>query len=186
MKKLFLLITLLTVITTQAQGTIDFSIYQDVKLAIMEDDHGNTPFTPDVRLDFTFNGGDADSKVWGFLGGTVQYADLHGGSFFRWGLQGGMGIKSGIQIDRLKIDWDSKIEPYIGLAKIDRGVGNTLGNISFEMGVNWALVLSDSFDIVAKTNIMQRGDLEFFGDDSASFRPWDWQPQFSVGLRYKL
>lgn len=187
MKTLFKVLILISCLNMYSQSGIGIQLTQDVRLATIKDDHGNKPFTTDLRLDVSMNGGNIDSNNWGFLGLTFEQANLHSGKFIRYGLQGGWAFKSGIHINTkyLKLDLDTKVEPYVGLSVINRMNGNR-NWLSFECGFNWVFELKNNFDTILKTNLMQRGDLEVFNDKSANFKPWDWQPQFSVGFRYTI
>lgn len=187
MKTIIKILILVVGLNMYSQGSVGIQLTQDVKLATIKDDHGNEPFTTDLRLDVSMNGGNESSTNWGFVGVTFEYADLHGGKFIRYGLQGGWAFKSGIHINTkaLRLDLNTKIEPYIGASKINRS-GDSLGFFSFECGFNWVFELGGNFDIIAKTNLMQRGDLEVYNDKSASFKPWDWQSQFGIGFRYTI
>ena len=56
MKQIVLLFALMFTITSLSQGQLELIVTQDAKLSILEDDHGNKPFTPDIRIDFRMNG----------------------------------------------------------------------------------------------------------------------------------
>ena len=82
MKKLTLLLFLITA-TITAQQAIGFAVYQDVKLAITKDDgHGNTSYTPDLLVRLSLQGSERA------IGHSVysigyQWAQLFGGEFHR-------------------------------------------------------------------------------------------------------
>lgn len=177
MKKLTVIPLLLFLITLQAQSRISLKFVQDIRLATMEDDHGNKPFTTDVRFEFNMQGN--GEQEWMYLGWNVEYADLSGGSFLRWGFQGGYTMK------RYLLNVPLKFSPNLGAGIIHRK-GDNRGWISLEVGFDTAFEINDWLDVVWKNNLMQRGELVIFDSPQASYRPWDWGFNSALGIEIKL
>ena len=114
-----------------------------------------------------------------YLGWNTEYADLHGGSFLRYGFHGGYTSQ------RYILNTLIKVSPNVGVGIIHRK-GDNRGWMSLEVGFDLALRLSDHLDLVSKMNLMQRGDLIIFNSKEASYRPWDWKPNWSLGIEIKL
>tara|TARA_R110000796_G_scaffold88978_2_gene192367 strand:+ start:12393 stop:12968 length:576 start_codon:yes stop_codon:yes gene_type:complete len=168
---------------TETRDTgLTFGVYQDASLAFFEDDHGNSPFTLDYRLEFEMEAfaNDYGSTV---IGLTFEYADLSEFKFIRYGFQGGY------KFLYMPFFWDKTYELSFlaGAGKIIRGTDTTLGYLSLELTTEVAYFIWDWFSVNAKVTMMQRGDLSAkYNDPSGSFRPWDWKPNGYLGIKFHL
>lgn len=183
MKKLILLITLFCYSITQAQ--IGVGIYQDPSLAFIKDNHGNTPFTLDIRIE-------ADAIVFGddyggmLIGMTFEYADLSDFSFIRYGVQGGYTFAY-MPVPFTKGEEEYELILMVGFAAIDRSDPTLDTQLSLELTLEVAYFITDWLSINGKTTLMQRGDLGArWGDKSGSYRPWDWKPNIYLGIKFRI
>jgi len=164
---------------------IGFGIYQDPTLAFFKDDHGNSPFTLDLRIegDMQVIGNDYGGML---IGLTFEYADLSEFKFIRYGLQGGY------TFHYMHVPFTGERETYeltllVGGAKIIRGSDSTQGNLSLELTSQVDYYLTDWLAASLKTTLMQRGDLaEKYDDPSGSYRPWDWKPNIYLGIKFRI
>lgn len=179
MKTLMAIPLMLFLLSADAQSSVSLKFTQDVKLAITDDDYGNEAFTPDVRFEFNMNGNENKSGDWLYIGWNVEYADLRGGSFLRYGFHGGYTSK------RYIFNLPIKVSPNVGAGIIHRK-GDNRGWMSLELGLDLAIRLTENLDLVSKTNLMQRGDLIIYNSKEASYRPWHWKPNWSIGIEFHL
>lgn len=81
--KIILALLFLSSFQLFSQQKIALDLYQDMKLAFMEDDYGNTPFTLNgvamITLEFK-----RDKTGHFFAGQSLEYADLAGGIYRRY------------------------------------------------------------------------------------------------------
>lgn len=95
MKRVLLVLALLaqTLIYSQAKaGVVSLNVSQDVKLAFYEDDHGNKPYTANLRFRSEWRGlQQSDKRFLGielggfmFLAPEFEIAELKGGTFRRY------------------------------------------------------------------------------------------------------
>ena len=86
-----LFIVVLGITHCKSQNNVSLSFYQDLKLATVGDSRGNDAFTTDVTAKLHLNGFEvlSDSKFVGYvsLGPTVEYAQLQGGDYTRFGIE---------------------------------------------------------------------------------------------------
>ena len=163
---------------------ISFGLYQDISLAITEDDHGNTPFTTDVRFEFMM-GGNYDGTGSLEIGLTFEYADLSVYNLVRYGVQGGYNFRN----YRLPFNlgyFDNGI--YLGAGAIMRNFPtDNDSHLSLELSDEFAIYLTEYLSLNLKGTLMQRGDLGYAYDDpSGSYRPWDWKPNVYLGIKYNI
>ena len=78
----------LLLVGVTAISQVEFGIYQDGKLVVMEDEHGNKPYTMDLLSSMRwYNGGSAyDFLHPTFVQLIYEHADLYGGSYSRLAL----------------------------------------------------------------------------------------------------
>ena len=171
----------------QVGGTkpkMSFGLFQDGPLAVKSDDHGNTPFTTDIRFEFMM-GGNYDGTGSLEIGITIEYADLSVHNFVRYGVQGGYNFRN----YRLPFNlgyFDNGI--YIGAGAIIRNYPTDNGSyMSFELSDDFAIYLTRYLSLNLKGTLMQRGDLGYAYDDpSGSYRPWDWKPNLYFGVKFYI
>ena len=193
MKKLFLTISLTLLLTSsfaqiaKAGGDdprISFGLFQDARLALLGDDHGNDPFTTDVRFEFMM---ESNAKSLGsvIIGFTIEYADLSEFNFFRYGFQGGYNFRN-LELPFNLGYFDNAI--YGGAGLIHRGFPeDNIAYMSLELSNDFQIFLTDWLIFNLKGTLMQRGDLEArYGSDSGSYKPWDWGLNFYVGLKFYI
>lgn len=84
-----------------AQENIAIGVYQDLKLATSNDNHGNTAPTLDLRVDVSLQGKQFD---WYYfeVRPSFEYADLYGGKYVSWQVSGGW-VFNKLIIDNLEI-----------------------------------------------------------------------------------
>ena len=88
MKTTIFTIAILLSMTAIGQTAIGFQITQDGKLAVMKDDHGNSPFTMDAQFKVVLQGNDTETG-YVILAPKYEYADLAGGTYSRFGVEAG-------------------------------------------------------------------------------------------------
>lgn len=195
MKNLLITFTLLLSINTFAQFSglrldeprISFGLYQDGSLAVDNHKNGNSPFTADVRFEVMIEG--EYNEIGSFLLGiTTEYADLSEFNFVRYGLQSGYNFRNQrLVIGNLKSpEFDYAI--YGGFGVIMRNFPEDNQNyMSLELTNELAYFFTEWFSVNLKGTLMQRGDLaEKYGDSSGSYRPWNWEFNGYVGLKFYL
>lgn len=195
MKNLLITFALLLSFNTFAQFSglrldeprISLGLYQDGSLAVAKEEHGNSPFTTDVRLEIMLEG--EYNGIGSFLLGiTTEYADLSEFNFARYGIQLGYNFRNQrIVIGNLKSpEFDYAI--YGGAGVIMRNFPEDNQNYtSLELTNELAYFFTEWFSVNLKGTLMQRGDLaEKYGDSSGSYRPWDWEFNGYVGLKLYL
>ena len=96
MKKLIIILILFTINSYSQNWSI--GVFQDMKLAIQEDDYGNSPFTVDVivKSELFFNEGNIGKFM---VYPQAEYADLAGGHYVR--IAGGVGYTLGLYDSRI-------------------------------------------------------------------------------------
>lgn len=77
MKKLIIVLAAIALNLSNAQQNLEFSLYQDLKLATMEDDYGNEPYTMDLVFKFRMNG---HQQEYGYMyvAPVFEYAEIAG------------------------------------------------------------------------------------------------------------
>lgn len=158
------------------QSFLYVQLTQDFKLAFLEDDYSNTPFTLDVSGKFGFMGfeGDIGHVKVGF---KYEYADLYGGVYERYGTE------AGYSFTRLPIPFTKfkyRVTPMIGFGLTSREFKNpdyTVGGLwSYEGSIEFGFRLNNSFDFILLCTYATRPDLEDkFGT-----------PNFSGGFQYNF
>lgn len=148
MKNLCTILFLAIATVLQAQPSIGLTIYQDAKLATTTDNHGNTPFTPDVRTKLKLQGNPTN------IGNTVatfvfEYADLYGGEFYRYGFEVGYSFNTVLN--------NVFITPSVGFGKVGRS--NTGFLSSWEFSSEATYRITKNLNINALATYMQRSDL---------------------------
>jgi hypothetical protein len=186
MRKFILTLLILSYsLTSSAQGTqgdprgsISFGLFQDVALALWEDDNGIEPFTLDFRVEVMLQGNQQDV---GFmvLGVTYEYADLADFHFIRYGVQGGYTFN---QLSLFGL-FDIEVTPMVGAGIIHR---DPTPWISLEASIDFTYRVTDWFAINVKPTMMQRGDLTIFNDKSANLNPFDWKPNVYAGVKFYI
>ena len=178
MKKLILLITVMLVsFTNYSQETIDISASQDVPLAFFKDNHGNNPFTLDLRGEVNLNGKEKWDLGYMTIGLTYEQADLSSGKFVRGGFQGGFTFK---YMNLFNII-DYQATPRVGYGRIYR-LGENQGYESIELSLDLDFKINSWLNFFTKTTLMQRGDL--FKDESSGYNPLKWRLNNYAGIRF--
>lgn len=161
MKKLIVLL----LITCSAYGqNYSISIVQDAKLALKGDNIGNDPFTTDVMINFELRG-----RKGVILMPTFEYANLVGGDYYRYGVNGGFNK-----------GW---FTPYIGVGAISRKTPHESGENtfwpSFVVGLDVTVPITDNIGVVVLNQLTDRKDLKMIWNHKQYF---DYS--FYVGLKY--
>jgi hypothetical protein len=158
------IVLLLNVAKVSAQDAIEVSVYQDAKLALIEDGHSNKPFTPDLQFKLSLQGNDSYT---GFLQVGVKYewADLYGGDYSRFGVEAGYAFHTYI----LKID----VAPMVGYGYAYR-FGGRYDNFEFSAEID--LPITKNLSVGYLFTISQRKEL----------KDAPWRYNGAVGLKYKF
>lgn len=148
MKNLITILLLFAATILQAQPSIGLSIYQDAKLAVTTDDHGNTPFTPDLKFKLKLEG--YPTKTGNTIAILVfEYADLYGGEFYRYGSEIGYRFNT--------IAENITVTPTIGYGMIGRSYQGFLPSWEFSTEATYKITNNLTFNTLA--TYMQRSDL---------------------------
>lgn len=169
MKKIILIIFLAIGVTANAQ--IELSIYQDAKLAVMEDDAGNSPFTADiVTMIRLYNGGNRSAN-WSkqiFFYPYFEFADLSDGRYIRYSM--GLGY-------RFKLPLKINVSPSFDYGVINRW---NASSFSYNLGVDIGIKLTKKLSLSTFMSITERTDLKGkYGTTKPTYN-------FYVGLTYQL
>lgn len=164
MKTNLIIFLLFTTMAINAQTAIGFQITQDAKLALMKDDHGNDPFTPDLQFKIVLQGNDTKT---GYLivAPKFEYAQLYGGDYSRFGFEVGYAFHTYI----LKID----IAPSAGWGYAYRW-NERYDNFEFSLETKIPITKNLSFIHLINTN--QRKELE----------NQKWGFNQGIGLRFDI
>jgi len=156
------------------EENITVIITQDVKLATMKDDHGNTPFTADIRVTALLKGfqthyGNLEIRL------GYEYADLQPIKYIRY--SGGVGYSFNHMI-LPNTDYKYHLAPFVNYGVITReGNGTTLG--AFEIGFDLKFPLTKHFKIVSTMQWTDRNDInKRFNTFDALSKNFNW----GVGL----
>ena len=85
---LIAVLSFLTIYQSNAQERVSFGIYQDTKLALLGDEHGNDAFTTNILINLKMQGHQKQRGK--YYGGYMviypefEFADLHGGEYKRY------------------------------------------------------------------------------------------------------
>lgn len=165
----------------QEEENITIYIYQDAALALFKDNHGNKPFTTDLRFKMKWNG--FNDNTYGFLTITslFEYANLNDdwkGKFYRYGVEIGYTF-SYCRVFNIPF----MLNPSVGFASIHRELIDTHGALSLELSIEATIKLSSRLRLSGLITAMQRPDLE---NKAASFNPIHWKPNGYIGLGYRI
>ena len=140
----FAIILALSTYAVYGQQYPRLEVSQNVKLAIIGGDNGNSAFTTNINARLSLEG--FKNAYGSYLAGIAEYeyADLNGGKYNRWSL----GIASALKLnDRSK--WT--VRPSAQFGFIERtgttmtGVFNV--DILFDLGKGWSILQSNSWTI---------------------------------------
>jgi len=170
-----LFIVILGVTHCKAQSNISFSVYQDLKLATLGDSRGNDAFTTDITAKIHLNGFQifTESKFIGYvsLGPTLEYAQLIGGDYTRFGVELGYTFTGGGAVTLQPIfnwGWIYRKTDLLG--------GDRFSINGFELGLNFGIKLSDTLRFKMLSTITQRKDLDLMWGST------NYVSSFAVGL----
>lgn len=162
MKHLLLAIALVFTIGIQAQTfgpkeideSISFIVTQDVKLATMEDDHGNKPFTADVRVTmlwkgFQTNTGNVEIRS------SFEYADLSPVKYIRYAAGAGYSFN---YMTLPFTEYNYAVAPFVNYGIIVRE-GNSAAPGAFEFGFDLKFPVNDWLKIVSTQNWTDRNEI---------------------------
>jgi hypothetical protein len=143
----------------QAQA---ISLTQDPKLAFVEDDYGNKPYTADLRMKVMLTGNEMKTG-YATVNIVYEYADLQERSLNRYGVQAGYTFYT--FADGLEIT------PLVGYGVLMRGRA-AMQSWEFEADVTWWF--SDHFGVLWSALYTQRPE-------------WDvWRYSNHVGIKARL
>jgi hypothetical protein len=182
MKKLFSIVAMLLVVaSTQAQtfqeldssSWILLSLTQDVKLATMEDDYGNSPFTTDATAKvkirtFETNGVGAIEVQLG-----VEYADLSEQRYLRYSF----GAAYNFMYMKLPMtDYRWQLVPFVNMGFISREPNSVLSP-AIEFGSEFRFPISGQFKFISSMYFTDRNDTS-----KPLFKSYSWAAGVEVGL----
>jgi hypothetical protein len=160
--KLLLVTLLLCSLSIKAQifgslepnESVSFIITQDVKLAFLEDDHGNKPFTSDFRITMLWKGLQTDYGNLEVRTG-FEYADLAPVKYTRY--SAGIGYSFNWMSLPLT-DYKYAMAPFINYGVIVRK-DNSAAPASFEFGFDLKFPVNDWLKIVCTQQWTDRNEI---------------------------
>ena len=174
MKKLILTTALLISSLTFGQQ-FAVSIVQDAKLALKGDKIGNEPFTTNVIVNFELRGRD-NGVGYVVMMPSLEYANLKGGDYYRYGVNGGYTFTGFIHFD---------ITPQAGVGFISRKLDSWEGEAtfypSFNIGVDISVHIVKNVDLVLLNQLTDRKDLKMIWGHKQYFNY-----SFYAGIKYKF
>lgn len=167
-----LLILLFLFIVNVAEAQVSLAVYQDASLAFTEDDHGNKPYTADIVFNGRLYNGGNRADNWSkqiFFVLDVEYADLFGGTFWRYGIGFGYTFQN--------IFSKISISPSLDYGRIVRW---NAGYSSFNGLIDISYMFTDKVGVSLLSTLTQRNDLKSrWGDDKL-------KTGFYIGAVYKI
>jgi len=157
MKKLIILLLLCSV--SAYSQTWSINIYQDVKLAFLEDDYGNKPYTADVVAKAELRGKQYKSGFI-FLYPQLEIALLSGGDYLRAAAGAGFTFN--------ELDWID-FSPSVNLGIIERW-GHCYKGLEFQLETS--VKISENFRISLLGTLTDRNDIDL------------WRANTYVGFKY--
>ena len=162
MKKTILIIEivvvlLLNVMSIFAQENVTINISQDVRLALVGDDRGNQPFTPNLSFRSEWQG---KQQKLGYMivSPEFEYADLQGGIYRRYSANIGYTFNTWVK----NIDFTSTL----GYGLIDYNGGFT----SFGSNLQISLKIVNGLKLFIDTEIIDRKDLTIYSNKTLGER----------------
>jgi len=173
MKKIMLALLLLLVckvVTSQESFSLDVLV--DPKLAMMTDDYGNSPLTLNSLVNASVQFEQRDFGYY-FLGQSLEYADLHGGTYIRYSI-----LQFGYTFNRLP--FSDRIESSVAL---NYGI---VKRWSFDFAnfggiLDLAYCISERFKLTCLMQVVRRTDIESPTDDPTIYRA-----SFFVGFKFNF
>jgi len=149
MKKILIVLMLMMSSLTFSQGNYYVNVVQDVKLALIDDLHGNHAFTPDLVLEVELQDTARHNYYFSALF-LAEYANLAGGEYYRYGF----GLQTGF------FGFDDRME--IGISPNFSNIYRFEKN-NFALGVdfNFKWKLTKDIKFISKVQVLQRSDLEY-------------------------
>ena len=97
-------------LSSVAQATFGLAVYQDGKLAVFKDDHGNTPFTLNITTELKLR---CFEREYGHMvfGAKYVFADLAAGDYHQYG------GTAGYSFTNMPVPWTDikySFEPFVG------------------------------------------------------------------------
>lgn len=162
MKKTILIIAivvvlLLNVMSLFAQENVTINISQDARLALVGDNRGNEPFTPNLSFRSEWQG---KQQKWGYMvvAPEFEYADLQGGIYRRYSANVGYTFNKWVK----NIDFTSTL----GYGLIDYNGGFRSFGSNFQI----SFTIFNGFKFFIDTEIVDRKDLTIYGDKTLGER----------------
>jgi len=157
--KLLLVTLLLFTTSIFSQERLSMDVFADAKLAFTEDDHGNDAGTLDVLINVSYQFKQSRLGYF-YLGQGVEYANLAGGSFFRYSI-----INAGYTFNTLleSKKLETSVALNYGLTKRwSQGFTNYGGTVDLAYAINNWLKFTTVYQLT------RRNDLEFTNNLSRS------------------
>ena len=136
------------ILSSQEKITVD--LFLDPKLALIEDDHGNKPFTFNPLVNVSVQLKKRPSGYF-FFGQSIEYANLFGGKYLRYSIiQAGYTFNEPFFTDR----FETSIAVNYGITRRwSRGFTNYGGTLDFSYRISNRLKLASLFQLVRRTDI---------------------------------
>lgn len=168
MKLSLIILTVLALNLSSAQKNVEFSFYQDLKLATMNDDHGNEPYTMDVVFKFRMNG---NKQKFGYMyvAPYFEYAEI-AGIYKRYAAE------VGYTFDELIV------KNFEASGGVNYGIQDRYGKNWLVLGADFELGyrITPNFKVKALAQLVERKDLKaFYGNYKIGFSGF-------IGLTYAL
>ena len=173
MRKIITILVVLFIsekIASQEMFSVD--VFADPKLAIMTDDYGNKPFTPNLLVNFSVQSKQLDYGYY-FFGQALEYADLYGGKYFRYSV-----LQVGYTMNRFS--FSDRIETSIALNYgIVKRWSFDFANIGGTVDLTYCL--TEKLKFTSLLQVVRRTDIESPNDSEAIYRT-----SVFLGLRLNL
>lgn len=155
-----------------SQEKISFDVFLDPKLAMLEDDHGNTPFTLNSLTNFSVQLRQQDYGYY-FFGQSLEYADLSGGTYLRYSP-----IQVGYTFNQLPFSerLEASIAINYGVVKRWSFDFNNFGAI-----MDLSFAFTENIKVVSLMQVVRRSDIESPTKSEEIYRT-----SFFLGFRFNV
>lgn len=155
-----------------SQEMISMDVFADPKLAVMTDDYGNKPFTPNILVNFSVQSRQLEYGYY-FFGQGLEYADLFGGKYFRYSV-----LQVGYTMNRFS--FSDRIEASFA---INYGIVKrwSFDFANFGGTLDLSYCFTDRLKFTSLLQVVRRTDIESPRDSIAIYRA-----SVFLGLRLNL
>ena len=167
MKTIIVAVLLLISSLISAQNEIAVYFSQDARLAVIGDDKGNDPFTPNFQVGAEWRGKQIGGYYF-FIAPEYEQANLKGGIYRRYSANVGWTFNKWIE----RTNWTA----ILGYGIIEYNIIYRGFNLDFQFGYE----IIDWLEIYLDAQILDRGDLQIYGDSFFN------RIRFSGGIGIKI